>query len=544
MTNRKLVTLAVAAALTLEVGGLAFAQSDCNALVDALVHKKILTPQEADNIKADIIKENAASSAGKLNLSDSITSIKLYGDVRLREQYDNLEPQVEPKQSFVPGSTATGNPQHGSQEDRLRFRLRAGADITLGEHWFGGFGLQSNVASDSGNQTFGPAFSNYGIYIDRAFMGWRNDWLMVEAGKFANPFYTTDLIWDPDINPDGFVQSIAFHKLFAGEETGYSKDGKTTITRTETPPWELTLNLGELAYDDNKEDAFGGYRWNTDAWMFVAQLIGSYKITPDVKVTLAPGYMTYTAGNVTNANDSVPFSNQTTSLVVPSTTGTVNSVLTGSAAGLTPTGKVNGVVTSSTAVTNNVATATSTTVYSTLLGHSAVGHLSIVTAPGDVSFKLCGVKIRALWDFAYNTEGEQRAVKELGLIGPIHDPKTKALLVSGHSSADDFAWLAGFAIGENKKQGDFAFFANYRHTGIASIDPNINDSDFALSYVNTQGYKVGIAYNITDFCVGAVTWYDAWNLRKNLVGGEATTNSKIANANQVQVLQVDLNVKF
>ena len=59
-----------------------------------------------------------------------------------------------------------------------------------------------------------------------------------------------------------------------------------------------------------------------------------------------------------------------------------------------------------------------------------------------------------------------------------------------------------------------------------------------------QGYKVGLAYNVTDFCVGAVSWYDAWNLRKDLVGGQATGGSKIANANSVQVLQVDLNVKF
>ena len=116
--------------------------------------------------------------------------------------------------------------------------------------------------------------------------------------------------------------------------------------------------------------------------------------------------------------------------------------------------------------------------------------------------------------------------------------------VSGHSGTDDLAWLAGIVIGENKKKGDWSLLANFRQTGIASIDPNINDSDFALSYLNMQGVKVGVAYNITDFCVGAVTVYDAWNLRKDLVGGQATTGAKLANANSVQVLQLDLNVKF
>jgi len=37
---------------------------------------------------------------------------------------------------------------------------------------------------------------------------------------------------------------------------------------------------------------------------------------------------------------------------------------------------------------------------------------------------------------------------------------------------------------------------------------------------------------------------NADNLRKNLVGGEATNDTKLADANSVQVLQVDLNLKF
>ena len=278
MTTSTFTKLALATTLSLGAGSAALAQSDCNALIDALVHKKVLTAQEGENVRADLIKENASTNAGKLNLSSSITELKLYGDIRLREQMDNYDPQVEPPQSTVPGSTATGKPQHGSQQSRLRFRLRVGADVKLGENFFGGFGLQTNNASDSANQTFGGAFQNYNIYIDRAFVGWKNDWLMMEGGKFSNPFYVTDLVWDPDVNPDGFAESISFHQLFGGSEqvTGYSKDGKSavSITPASEPRWDLTLNLGQLIYDDNKEDATGGFRWNTDSWVFLGQLVG------------------------------------------------------------------------------------------------------------------------------------------------------------------------------------------------------------------------------------------------------------------------------
>jgi hypothetical protein len=55
---------------------------------------------------------------------------------------------------------------------------------------------------------------------------------------------------------------------------------------------------------------------------------------------------------------------------------------------------------------------------------------------------------------------------------------------------------------------------------------------------------VGAAYNFTDFFVGAVTYQYAWNLRDTLVGGEATSGNAIADSNVVQILQVDVSVKF
>ena len=118
------------------------------------------------------------------------------------------------------------------QRSRYRYRLRLGADVTLGEHWFAGFALESGQTADSGNQTFSNGFDDYNIFISKAFLGWKNDWLNVTIGKLKNPFYTTDLVWDSDINPAGVMETIAFHKLFgrgsAGATGGYSQDGPTT----------------------------------------------------------------------------------------------------------------------------------------------------------------------------------------------------------------------------------------------------------------------------------------------------------------------------
>jgi hypothetical protein len=157
-------------------------------------------------------------------------------------------------------------------------------------------------------------------------------------------------------------------------------------------------------------------------------------------------------------------------------------------------------------------------------------NLSIITAPGDVSFRIGGLATKVYWDFAYNTEGKERATNEYFL--------------TTHSSEDDLAWLIGVQLGENIKAGDWSFYANYRRIGMDSIDPNLNDSNFALSDLNADGVKLAVAYSFTDSLVGDITYYHSWLLNKGITGGEATGGSALGNGKNVDVLQVDLNLKF
>ena len=69
--------------------------------------------------------------------------------------------------------------------------------------------------------------------------------------------------------------------------------------------------------------------------------------------------------------------------------------------------------------------------------------------------------MKVLWDFAYNTEARDRFTHVLAI------PEAEQRGTDGRS------WLAGFSMGENRKTGDWSFFANYRQVGIASIDPRM-----------------------------------------------------------------------
>ena len=492
MTPTKYLKLAAAVAATLAVSGVSHA-ADSAALVDALVKKGILSSKEAEDIRADMTKSEG--SGDKIKLSNSVTELKLYGDMRVRYQYDNKDAQVDP----LPRLGESSRSPSGAQRSRVRFRLRLDGEVKLGENFFGGFELQTNATSRSGNQTFENGFDDYGIYVSKAYLGWKPaDWSTVTLGKVGNPFYTTDLVWDPDITPNGVFETLAFHKLLAPrEEAGLSKDGKS-VAPAPALPWELTLVAGQMVFDDNLE---GGGNDNatrdsdstTDAWLFETQLVGSYKFDNGIKVTLAPAWMTYVNGSVSGLTTSNAFQDS------PLVSG-------------------------------------------------ATRNLNIVLAPGDVSFKIGSLKAKGLWDFAYNIEGRKRAENIYRMValraagpGAQPDPDDFQKL---HNNQDDYSFLVGFQLGENKKKGDWSVLANYRQTGLASIDPNLTDDDFGLGELNQRGFRMNAAYNFTDFCVGAVTYYTSWGLRDNLVGGEATGGNAIGDGNSAQVLLLDLMIKF
>jgi len=115
--------------------------------------------------------------------------------------------------------------------------------------------------------------------------------LNVTVGKFKNPFYTTDLVWIR-YQPQGAMESIAFHKMAifggsGGPSGDASKDGKgfaPSEVRNE-PNWELTLVAGQFIFDDNNEFSLD-HDLSTDAYLFVEQLIGTWKFNKDVSVTV------------------------------------------------------------------------------------------------------------------------------------------------------------------------------------------------------------------------------------------------------------------
>src|SRR5712691_11185122 len=195
--------LFIATVTSLMLGGAVVRAQDSGALLDLLVRKGLITDQEAEDVRADLVKENAATAAGKMKLSTPLTELELYGDARVRYEIRTAE-------AGAPDTLTT--PGDNTQRNRFRYRLRLGLRGTLADDWFFGLRLETSTNPRSTNVTIGDDSSVNGpfskdtdrVNVGQAYLGYRGlrD-VTFTAGRMPNPFVTTLMIWDADINPEG-----------------------------------------------------------------------------------------------------------------------------------------------------------------------------------------------------------------------------------------------------------------------------------------------------------------------------------------------------
>ncbi len=185
--------------------------SEVDVLVNKLVEKGVLTQGEAQQMLTEAKEETRKEIAQGKNesLPKWLQTTKFGGDMRVRYQGEDHQ------------TDSTSVKHH---RDRARFRLRYGFDMQPNELMHVGFRMASgeNKSATVGpeqvstNQTFTNTFNNKFIWIDQAYVDYtpfaQKDLAILKdmkltGGKFPNPFYTTDLVWDPDTNPEGgYVQ--------------------------------------------------------------------------------------------------------------------------------------------------------------------------------------------------------------------------------------------------------------------------------------------------------------------------------------------------
>ena len=293
--NQRTATAVISAALL--TGSAAFGQSG-DAILDLLTKKGVITQREANQAREQLDVQNAQTveAYNKIKVSSWVNSMQFYGDGRLRYEW----------RSGTGNNAGVGVYDHADL-DRFRYRFRVGVKGDFLENFSYGLRLETATKANSANVTMGGnALSggpfakggNNAIELGQFWAQYKAaDWLTLAAGKMENPFLTSAMVWDGDINPEGFAQKVKFN--------------------TDMVDWFLTL--GEFTYlNTANQNAFNGAAAAVqDAWLLGVQGGGKVKFTKDLSLTLAPTLYIYSkptsvagafnptlaGGNITGVDD-------------------------------------------------------------------------------------------------------------------------------------------------------------------------------------------------------------------------------------------------
>ena len=461
---------------------------DSSALLDILVKKKVISDQEAEEVRADLMKEYTTTSASKINISAPVKELKIYGDTRMRYEYRAAQSQA--------------NPSDSSNADRFRYRLRLGMDVKLVDNWFFGTRLETSTSPRSSNVTMsqtggGQAYTktNDGVYVGQLYI--KNTpfpWLALTAGKMVNPFVSTPMVWDPDINPIGFAEQIKY--TFgpfegAGKSVADGKGGKSTMEPAE--PSEFTLdvfgNFGELVYDTaTPQNSFGNTPTKTDTFQFVWQVGARANFNKTTFFQTAPSFIFYSSTR--NADYG--------------TYQGVNNTYSGAPGG----------------------------------NQSGINNLQIFDIPTEFDWTMAGLPFRVFGDFAYNMQGAERAKAAQNLA------TVKAANVGGQN----IAWQAGLGVNKINKKGDWAIMGYWQSSGQYALDPNMIDDDIFDAHLNMQGPAFKAEYALTSAVTLDVIYNYGMILNGSLgtggAGGTMNGTTSTPAEHSYNLLELDVNLKF
>jgi hypothetical protein len=372
------------------------------------------------------------------------------------------------------------------------------------DDWFFGVRLETSASARSTNVTFGDdtstsspggggpfAKGSDGVFVGQAYGGYRGfPDVTLTGGRMPNPFVSTRLVWDDDINPEGLAEQWKHTFLFgesAPAPTSYSKDGKDV---TLPPPSELFLkldlfvNFGQFVYDDtNPENPIGPRPTTTqpitdetqkipnhDAFLLGWQAGARFEFPRILYFQFAPTLYNYT-GNGDTFN--IHFSGD-------------------------PGGNQTG-----------------------------INSLLVFDVPMELGWRLWNIPMRVFGDFAVNLEADERAD------------------AAGHPGEGDqrYAYEIGVGIGQLKRKHDWLIEAWWQHTDQYALDPNLVDSDFFDSRVNMKGVVVRAGYMLSDAVVLNLAYAYGWRI-DNALGTGGVGDIGINPLDQYQVFQADLSWKF
>lgn len=481
---------------------------------------EIVKKQMRDQIQQELMAHAREQEWGANRAPEWTSRIVPFGDIRLRSENiffndgnDNTGafPNFNAINTGSPFDTSgtVFSPQYNTDQDRYRprLRLRAGAEIMLGDGFTAGFSLGTGESNSptSPNQSLGANggnFSKYQIWLDRAFLAYDagpgdGEELVFMAGRFDNPFLSSEVQFDNDLGFDGLavrgrVKATDTMNVFG--------------TIGAFPVFNTAFNFASNSPSKFESD---------DKYLYGGQIGIDWKIDEDWTAKLAVGYYDYENIEGRLSSPFVPLNS--------SDAGDTDATRPGFAQrgntyfpirNITPT------------AANNFGTTNQFQYY------GLATPFRTLTVTGKVDYDgFDPIRISALAEFIKNVAFDKSALEANAVNNRGPDPDGAGPLLGSYEGGD-MAWYLGFQIGKPKLEnwGDWLVNLGYRYVESDAVVDGFADSDFGGGGTNVKGFHLGTTFAITPNVNAGLRW-----LSSDEIAGPPLKSD---------TLQVDINAKF
>lgn len=436
-----------------------------------------------EELKAEVLAQARAERwAAPDAVPEWTQRVQLTGDVRVRNEsrlFSESNSTIETDWGRInagagydinPNTNLDLPPLRNTRQDRnnsWRIRARLGVLAQLGEHTRAGVRLATgnDTSPVSTTQTLGGGLAKKDAWLDQAWLTWSPlPGLALTGGRFANPYWSTDILFSNDLNFDGVA---------ARYEHALGGDGPTLFA---------SLGLSPLEYSaDNFPATRQDKQASRDKWLNGLQVGLDWGFGDEQRLRAALAYYQfrnisgeysapcalYAGAEVCSTDGTRPaFMQKGNTLMLLR-----NIALDPLDPANTPLPQYVGLASTFKLVDVNLSWETPT-----LADHRLrlEGHWLKNTAYDP----------QAMWSRA-------RGGLVTNLAAPAGATPTVADLKSG-----DTAWLVQGTFGDLalKQAGDWQLWLGYKHIEPDALPDGFNDSNFHLGGTNAKGYTLGAAY--------------------------------------------------
>jgi len=466
--------------------------------------------------------------------------IKISGDVRVRSQSelysrnnDNTVVDIAAINAAPGGFNFTGDASNlrflNTRKDRLnrlKVRARIALDADISPAVKAGFRIATGDDNSpiSTNQNLGGGLTKRDLWLDRAFVQVEpKDWMTIEAGRFGNPFRSTQLLFDDDLNFDGVTAEFRADR--------WLPQGFKLAVRGGAFP----LDFGSANFPDTSRDK----ATYPSKWLFSGQIEGSYKTAGGIQIAASAGFHAFR--NVQGRLSSPCLFNGVNIKLVSNENLPLNDPTECSTDGTRAFGARKGntyFFIRQLAVPDLEPYTISPLNQREYLGltykYRVLDLNASVTAPLDdeISATLSGDYIRNL---AFRRRDECRYGSGFGPVTNLAaNGSGDACLATNPNPviSGNMGWMVDLAVGHAKPRrwGEWRVQGSYRYLQSDATLDSLTDSDFHLGGTNTKGFTVG----------GTLGLLDGMSLTGRWMSANEVTGSPLA----IDVFQLDLTAEF